>query len=85
MGCDCKVSQLKPLASGLVQVALGSRRLAGQELAEGISTRMLIAAARLVERGLSVEQSCELCLLQPLTDDRAVLEGLRALVKACLP
>lgn len=73
------------LASGLVQVALGSRRLAGQELAEGISTRMLIAAARLVERGLSVEQSCELCLLQPLTDDRAVLEGLRALVKACLP
>lgn len=73
------------LAAALVQVAVGSRRLVGQGLVEGISTRMLVAAARLVGRGLSPSEAGELCLLQPLSDDAAVLEGLRHLVKACLP
>jgi len=73
------------LATALVRVALGSRRLVGQGLMEGISTRMLVAAARLIARGSSAARACELCLLQPLTDDGALLEGLRMLVKACGP
>jgi nitric oxide reductase NorQ protein len=70
------------LASILVQVALASRRLVGEGLVEGISTRMLVAAARLSVGGLSVAQASELCLLQPLTDDAAVLDALRAVLKA---
>lgn len=73
------------LAVALVGVALGSRRLVGQGLMEGISTRMLVAAAKLIARGLSAARACEMCLLQPLTDDRSLLEGLRILVKACGP
>jgi nitric oxide reductase NorQ protein len=71
------------LATALVQVALGSRRLVGHGLVEGISTRMLVAAARLIRGGLSSEQACEVALLAPLTDDASVLEGLRVLVRAC--
>jgi nitric oxide reductase NorQ protein len=73
-----------PVASALVKVAVGSRRLVGDGLLEGISTRMLVSAARLIARGLAPEEACELCLLQPLTDDRAVLDGLRVVAKGCL-
>jgi nitric oxide reductase NorQ protein len=72
-------------AEALVRLASGSRRLVGDALAEGISTRMLIAAALLMERGLPRVEACELALFQPLTDDRAVLESLRALLEACWP
>ncbi|RYZ10340.1 MAG: CbbQ/NirQ/NorQ/GpvN family protein [Myxococcales bacterium] len=73
------------LAEVLVQLALASRRLVGDGLVEGISTRMLVAAARLVAGGLSTAEACELCLLQPLTDDAAVLDSLRAALRACDP
>jgi nitric oxide reductase NorQ protein len=72
-------------AEALVRLACGSRRLVGDALVEGISTRMLIAAALLLERGLPRLEACELALFQPLTDDRAVLESLRALLEACWP
>jgi nitric oxide reductase NorQ protein len=72
-------------AEALVRVACGSRRLVGDELAEGISTRMLISAALLLSRGVPRSEACELALLQPLTDDAGVLESLRALLGACFP
>lgn len=78
-----EASAPKAVADALVRVALGSRRLVGHGLDEGISTRMLVAAARLTARGLPLAQACELCLLQPLSDDHALLEGLRALVRVC--
>lgn len=71
------------LAEVLVRVAAASRRLVGEGLNEGISTRMMVAAARLSTRGVSTALACELCLLQPLTDDGAVLDSLRAVLRAC--
>ncbi len=70
-------------AEALVRVACGSRRLVGDVLVEGISTRMLIAAALLMGRGVARAEACELALLQPVTDDDAVLVTLRALLEAC--
>jgi len=70
-------------AEALVRAAAGSRRLVGDALLEGISTRMLIAAARLMDRGVPRAQACELALLQPLTDDTAVQTSLRAVLEAC--
>lgn len=70
-------------AQALVRVALGSRRLVGDALLEGISTRMLIAAGLLLGRGVPRAQVCELALFQPLTDDEAVLAGLRSMAEAC--
>jgi nitric oxide reductase NorQ protein len=70
-------------AEALVRVACGSRRLVGDALLEGISTRMLIAAAQLLGRGLPRAEACELALLQPLSDDASVLASLRALSEAC--
>lgn len=72
-------------AEALVRVAAGSRRLVGEALLEGISTRMLIAAALLIGRGVARADACELALLQPLTDDAAVLASLRAVVEASWP
>lgn len=70
-------------ADALVRIASGSRRLVGDALVEGISTRMLIAAALLMGRGVPRVEACELGLLQPLTDDAAALGTLRALLEAC--
>jgi nitric oxide reductase NorQ protein len=69
-------------AAALVRVACGSRRLVGDMLSEGISTRMLIAAGLLLGRGISRADACELALLQPLTDDATLLQSLRGLVEA---
>jgi nitric oxide reductase NorQ protein len=69
-------------AEALVRVARGSRRLVGDALLEGISTRMLIAAALLLSRGVTRAEACELALLQPLTDDATALASLRALLEA---
>jgi nitric oxide reductase NorQ protein len=72
------------VAQALVRIAAGSRRLVGESLGQGISTRMLIAAAQLIGGGLRFEEACELALLQPLTDDAETLRGLRALAEACV-
>ncbi len=70
-------------AEALVRLACGSRRLVGDRLVEGISTRMLIAAGLLLQRGVPRSEACELALLQPLTDDDALLVSLRELAEAC--
>lgn len=68
----------------LVTIAEKSRNLRGAGLTEGISTRMLVHAARLMTKGLSLEEACALALVLPITDDPDMRTTLTAVIDACV-
>jgi nitric oxide reductase NorQ protein len=57
------------LATGLVKIALAARNLKGHGLDEGISTRLLVYAANLIEAGIAPTEACRMALVDPITDD----------------
>jgi nitric oxide reductase NorQ protein len=68
-------------AAQLVELAARVRRLRDRGLAEVPSTRVLVAAARLIARGIAPRAACTSALAGPLTDDpdvRAALDDLFA-------
>ena len=80
----CETGLSEAIAQKLVSIARQSRALTQRGLAEGISTRMLSHAATLIQQGASVRASCELALVNPLSDDPDVLRAVQALVDAQL-
>lgn len=71
------------LAGTLVRIAERSRNLKGHGLDEGVSTRMLIYAARLMHRGIALEAACQVALVLPITDDPDIRDALSAAIAAC--
>lgn len=59
-------------AEPLAQIGAKVRNLKGYGLAEGVSTRLLVYAARLMEAGLSGYEACRAAIIDNLTDDREV-------------
>lgn len=70
----------KFIAEKLVQIAQRSRNLKGHGLDEGISTRLLIYAAQLINKGIAPEAACQMALVTPLTDDNDMRDTLGAAV-----
>ena len=68
----------------LVRLAGKLRELKGQDLEEGLSTRLLVYAATLIRDGMPVERAVRAALIEPLTDDEDVKSGLLDLVVAVL-
>ncbi|MCW2241684.1 CbbQ/NirQ/NorQ/GpvN family protein [Azospirillum canadense] len=66
----------------LVRIAGSSRNLKGQGLQEGVSTRMLIHAGRLIARGIPLAKACEITLVLPITDDADVRDAFSAAIAA---
>ncbi|NVO25353.1 CbbQ/NirQ/NorQ/GpvN family protein [Donghicola mangrovi] len=66
----------------LVRLANKLRELKGQDLEEGVSTRLVIYAATLIAGGMPVERAINAAMIEPLTDDADVKHGLRDLVTA---
>ncbi len=69
-------------ATRLVSVAQGSRALVERGLEEGMSTRMLIHAGRLMRNGLPADAACDLAMVRPLCDDADLIQALKSLVDA---
>jgi len=63
-------------AEKLVQIAQRSRNLKGHGLDEGISTRLLVYAAQLINKGVDPKKACTMALITPLTDDDDILDTL---------
>ncbi|GAB6040789.1 CbbQ/NirQ/NorQ domain-containing protein [Endothiovibrio diazotrophicus] len=64
-------------AGKLVKVGHAARNLKGHGLDEGISTRLLVYAAQLINRGVEPRAACRMALVRPITDDadiRATLD-----------
>lgn len=68
-------------ALNLVALAAKVRGLREQGLAEGASTRLLIHAARLIEKGVPEREALRTAVCLPLTDDDRLLETLYDLVE----
>lgn len=70
------------LASRLVELATMIRNLRDHGLEEGVSTRLLVYAARLMAQGVPARRAAEVTMARPLTDDADMLDTLRELVEA---
>jgi nitric oxide reductase NorQ protein len=79
---ECGVDEA--IAKQLVTLAERTRRLAGDELDEGASTRMLIHAGLLIAEGLAPRAACLQAVAVPLSDDPEVGQALAAMVDACI-
>lgn len=69
------------VAAKLVKIAQSSRNLKGHGLDEGISTRLLVYAAKLIESGIEIKDACSMTLVTPLTDDPDLSETLEAAIQ----
>ncbi|SFU81416.1 nitric oxide reductase NorQ protein [Nitrosomonas eutropha] len=68
------------VAKNLVHIAERARNLKGHGLDEGISTRMLIYAGRLITQGVAPLAACRVALVRPITDDPDMRDALDAAV-----
>jgi nitric oxide reductase NorQ protein len=73
------------MAEKLVQVAHRSRNLKGHGLDEGMSTRLLVYAANLINKGINPVDACRMALVRPLTDDPDMRDTLDAAVSTYFP
>ncbi len=62
--------------ANLVRLAGKLRDLRGQDLEEGVSTRLVVYAATLIAGGLPLDRAVRLAMIEPLTDDDDVRQGL---------
>jgi nitric oxide reductase NorQ protein len=74
----------KKTADALVKIGERTRNLKGHGLDEGASTRMLVQAARLISRSVSIADACQVVLVLPITDDRDIRDALTEAVAACI-
>jgi nitric oxide reductase NorQ protein len=68
--------------AGIVAFGLRTRRLQGQGLDDGASTRMLVHAALLVVQGLAPSAACAMAVVDVLSDEPGVHQALRAALDA---
>ena len=67
-------------ATKLVQIGTKIRNLIELGLAETVSTRLLVDAAKLIHGGLSPRLSCEIAIVEPLTDDKDTAKAIKDLI-----
>jgi nitric oxide reductase NorQ protein len=70
------------LAERLVELASMVRNLKDHGLEEGVSTRLIVYAARLIQEGVPARRAAEVAMSKPLTDDEDMLETLQELSQA---
>jgi len=68
----------------LVRVAQALRGLKGQDIEEGASTRLVVYCAMLIRDGVGYDTALRVALLEPLSDDREVLDGLTRIAQIAL-
>ena len=73
------------LARKLVTLGGNLRALQGHDLEEVPSTRLLVHAASLIVDGLSPAEACRVALVEALSDDPVVQEGLWEITQSIFP
>jgi len=63
-------------AKKLVKIGGIARNLKGHGLDEGISTRLLVYAANLMNKGIVAPDACRMALVRPITDDADIRQTL---------
>ncbi len=68
----------------LVDLARRLRALKGHDLEEGVSTRLLVYCASLIDAGLSPREAVRVSMIEPLTDEPDVRNALLELSQAVI-
>jgi len=68
----------------LVRVARALRQLKGQDVEEGVSTRLLVYCATLMAGGIKMEPAVAAALIEPLTDDPDVKRALHRVAEMAI-
>lgn len=68
--------------AALVNLAASLRDMKGQDLEEGVSTRLLVYCATLIAAGMPIREAARATLVEPLSDDADVQEGLMEAIQA---
>ena len=68
----------------LVNLAHRLRALKGHDLEEGVSTRLLVYCASLIEAGMPVREAARAAMIEPLTDEPDVKAALLEIADAVL-
>ncbi len=68
--------------AALVNLAASLRAMKGQDLEEGVSTRLLVYCATLIRAGMPILEAARATLVEPLSDDADVQEGLMEAIQA---
>jgi nitric oxide reductase NorQ protein len=72
----------EPKAEELAKLGEKVRHLKEHGLAEGVSTRLLIYAGRLIEEGIEPRRACQVGVVWALTDDQDVQRSIEEVVSA---
>ena len=67
-------------ARDLVLIGQKVRNLRGHGLEEGVSTRLLIYAAQLINLGIPPVTAAETAMCAPITDDRELQRSIREII-----
>ncbi len=65
----------------LVRLAGRLRSLTDLDLEEGASTRLVVYCASLVADGMNIDRAIDVALVEPLSDDNEIKQGLRDIVR----
>ncbi len=72
----------KETATNLVKLGRRLRKVEGHDIEETASTRLLVNASQLIQDGMDAKTACEAAIIDSLTDDLIIREGLLEIVKA---
>ena len=75
----------RAVAADLAKLAEKVRNLRDQGLEEGVSTRLLIYAGKLIGGGIDPRRACEAAVAQALTDDRELIRGIQEVISSIFP
>jgi nitric oxide reductase NorQ protein len=73
------------VAGELAKLAEKVRNLQDQGLEEGVSTRLLIYAGRLMVQGIEPRRACEVAVAQAVTDDLEVVRAIWEVITSIFP
>ena len=72
----------QPVAEDLAKLGEKVRNLKEHGLSEGVSTRLLIYAGRLIAQGIAPRRACQVAVVWALTDDIDVQRSIEEVVSA---
>ena len=75
----------RELAARLALIGQKVRNLREHGFEEGVSTRLLVYAAKLTASGITPRRACEVAISRAVTDDREVQESVAQIVDVLLP
>ena len=72
------------MSAKLVEIAHRARNLKGHGIDEGISTRLLVYGAMLINQGIDPVEACKMAMVRPLSDDADIRSTLDTAVELIL-